>query len=57
VAKAALVGAAMLDIEFTFKSQRELSAFERIGFENGYPFMSNQLEPSPTYYRRSRLNE
>jgi len=54
--QAALVGAIMLDIKFTFKDKRE-PAFEPIGFENQYSFMSKQLEPWPTYYRRSRLSE
>ena len=55
--QAALVGATMLDVKFTFKDKREPVAFERIGFEKGHSFMSKQLEPWPTYYRRSRLSE
>lgn len=55
--QAALVGANMLDVKFTFKDKREPVAFERIGFQKGHSFMSKQLEPWPTYYRRSRLSE
>src|SRR5258708_39870118 len=55
--QAALVGASMLDLKFTFKDRREPVAFERIGFQKGHSFMSKQLEPWPTYYRRSRLSE
>src|SRR5258705_6475487 len=55
--QAALVGATMLDVKFTFKDKHEPVAFERIGFEKGHSFMSKQLEPWPTYYRRSRLSE
>jgi hypothetical protein len=55
--QAALVGASMLDLKFTFKDRREPVAVERIGFQKGHSFMSKQLEPWPTYYRRSRLSE
>jgi hypothetical protein len=55
--QAALVGATMLDIKFTFKDEREFSAFQLTGFGNRYPFMRKQLKPWPTYYRRSRLSE
>jgi hypothetical protein len=55
--QAALVGASMLDLKFTFKGRREPVAFERIGFQKGHSFMSKKLEPRPTYYRRTRLSE
>jgi len=55
--QAAQVGATMLDIKFAFKDKRKSTAFERIGFQNGYSSMSKQLEPWPTYYRRRRLGE
>jgi GNAT superfamily N-acetyltransferase len=52
--QAAQVGAIMLDIKFEFKDKPKSIAFKQMGFENGYSFMSKQLEPWPTYYRRSR---
>jgi hypothetical protein len=52
--QAAQVGAITLDIKFAFKDKPKSITFKQIGFENGYSFMSKQLEPWPTYYRRSR---
>jgi hypothetical protein len=55
--QAAQVGAIMLDIKFAFNDKPKSIAFKQMGFENGYSFMSKQLEPWPAYYRRRRLSE